>query len=151
MFNAFKKLQKRETKDIPINFAFPLLRWSSSSPKNLLVCNKLNKLFFYCKPKIILDLLGLGIKPVRFIKYPKKKKEDVSQLTVLQEIFYKKYKWSKREFNLYKTLILQHNAEDIEGLATKIGLDNKKRKILKLTVLKSVAKPKKKNKTLFNF
>jgi len=68
LIESFKNIQSGNIENIPNNQLFPLFMWNSNNPKNVSVCNFINKHFFYTQPEILKGLLSLGIdKSQRFM------------------------------------------------------------------------------------
>jgi len=125
MLEAMKKFQAGNLLEIDKNKTFPLMRWLSGSPENLLVCEKANKMFFKVKPEIILSYLYLNKKNKSFIRYPKKSKSNNEALEILRPYIKKMYQWSDRDIEKNK-IVVERLVEDekfINHINNTIGLE----------------------------
>ena len=138
MLNAMNDIKAGKVNNIPSQQLYPLLIWFSNHQNNLPVCTKINKYFFYVKPRILLGMLSLGVdKSVRFIKYPKKTKEE-EILKLLKPYIKDIYGWSINEWNynlgLIKSLI--QDKTFLVDLNKRIGFEKKECKKLGLEFAK---------------
>lgn len=124
----------------------PLMMWYSNHIDNIKAIQDLNKKFFYVNKSILNRGLLLRTKRyIKFITYPKNKKEE-NELDFLIPYVIKYYGWSEREYNLYKGLI---NLEDTDlhlELNRCFALDNKELKKLGIKQEKIQAKYEKESK-----
>lgn len=80
----------------------PLMNWFSNHEANIINIQKINKRFFYVNKKILNRQLSLKINQnIRFIKYPKKPKNE-HPYNFLIPYIQKFYSWSDKEWNFYK-------------------------------------------------
>ena len=93
------------------NMLVPVLNWFSNHKSNIKRMQAINRNFFYNSKRILSHAITLNInRNIRFIKYPKKKKEE-KELDFLIPYILKYHNWSEREYDFYKNLI---NLEDRE-------------------------------------
>jgi len=91
------------------NMLIPLVNWFSNHKLNITTMQRANRNLFYNKKSIIAHYIALNInRSVRFIKYPKTKKEP-NELDFLIPYILRYYSWSQREYEFHKDLI---NLED---------------------------------------
>lgn len=89
----------------------PLLNWFSNTRSNIIKMQDINRMFFYCGKKTLCNGIFLNVnRTVRFIKYPKKPKNE-EELVFLIPYICRYYGWSEREYEFYSHLI---NLEDEE-------------------------------------
>ena len=130
MINAFGNIMNETPNEVSDKFLYPLMIWFSGNYKNVHLCNKINKNFFWSKPKILKGMLSLGIdKGMRFIKYPKADaKEQDKKEEILKPILKGIYNYSDREYNINKKLL--YSNLDLQELNRFAGFSKKECKVL---------------------
>lgn len=152
MLNNIKALRRGDLDSVDPKTLYPILRWLSGSKTELEWCAEVNKTFWWVPPEIAKGLIYLGLRDNNpFIKYPKAtKKESDKVFDLKKSLVMQYYGWSSQEFSRNASILSNIN---FEVIADSLGIENRDRKVLGLTVTK--AKPKKKTppkgKTLFDF
>ena len=127
LLDDWKNLCAKRIDAVTPGSAFPLLRWMSGKPENLLMCANIDELFFKVPPSVVISLLSANCVG-GWIKYPKK---TPTEKNTRDDLFKEKvkqfFKWSDREFE--KNISVMQFV-DIKDIARHIGLDKKESKIL---------------------
>lgn len=131
MFNIINKLY---TKDISLfnefkpQDLFMLVRWLGQDMDNINILKRLDKFLFTIDPKHYLTLLFFGIHRkyrAPYLEYVKADKKIENQL--LKRI--QRYlKYSDREFDRVKPIVLREIRKDLKGYCSKLGLTTKESK-----------------------
>jgi len=123
MYINYKKLLGSDPKiitDVDNNKLFIINRWASFNPNNRELCEKVSRLISgKVNKKVIKSLMFLSLNK-KVPKYLKLEKED----DVLKDHLKKFYKFSEREYQIQKHLIVVDNIL-INELALKLGLNKK--------------------------
>ena len=152
MLNSFKALKEGDLGSVDSKMLFPLLRWCSGSATDLPWCATVNETFFWLPPEIAKGYLYVGLRDRNlYQKYPKSTKKETDKVFDLKKSLAKRYfGWSEQEFERNESIL---SFVDFSEIADSLGVEDKERKMLGLTVVK--AKPvkvvPKKARTLFDF
>jgi hypothetical protein len=119
--NLYQEFQKKFNGELASEeLLVPLLKWYSNYKNNILNMQKINRHFFYVDKKILNHGVFLLTSNFKFIKYPKKKKNEDDFLI---EYIKKYYGWSDREYQFYKDF-LDVDEEMINRLDRHFGFDD---------------------------
>lgn len=132
LFIEFQKLIKGEKPDVDL--LVPLLIWVSGSEKNIEMCQRINKTFFWGNRNIYIDELTLYNTLKHIIKYPKILKDDEKTKFFYDDIA-TYFNWSHLELTKNINTL---NIEELKPIIAKaFGYDQKQRKKLKLPKLEN--------------
>lgn len=103
----------------------PLMNWFSNNKYNISPMQDINRNFFWVSKPILCHSLFMRVnRSYKFIKYPKKEKEDDS-LDFLKDYVKRYYCWSDREYNFYEKFIDLNDQELINTLDRYFAFDDK--------------------------
>ena len=155
VFESFKSLKSGDIGKVDTKFIYPLLRWSSASLVDLEWCSEVNKRLFFVPPEMACKMLMAGIRDKNaFMKYPKGSKEKTDKIMELKKaLIMRYYGWSLQEFDRNSKMV---EYIDWSEVADALGLENKERKLLKLSEINTKIKKKEKKSikgqgSLFSF
>lgn len=118
----------------------PLLNWYSNHITNIRAMQSFNQHFFWADKRVLARYMCLNLnRRVKFIKYPKKKKDE-HELAFLIPYVQRLYGWSEREWKMYEKLVNLEDRELHQILNKKFALDKKELKKLGITNVKIKAK-----------
>jgi hypothetical protein len=140
---------KRVLEGYPMNeeAIVPMLRWYSNHIKNIKNIQDINTRFFYNSKTIVAHSIFLNIdRSIRFIKYPKKVKDE-NEFAFLIPYIQKLYGWSDKEYEHYRKLINLEDPELHQLLHKKFCLEKSELRKLGMTIEKVTAKFEKIQKT----
>ena len=141
MFEGYKNLIRGKWKAVDTKMTWPLTRWVSGVPEQLLETNELNKYYFALNDDS-LRLQWLSLIAKRIGKFPKalkdeKARERWDRITDSCGVL---YGWSSRECRINKDIIVSKfdDPQFLEQTAQTLAWDNKARKSFGLKPLKAI-------------
>jgi len=119
LYMEFQKIYSNQLTDVDL--LVPLMNWYSNYTGNILKMQKLNRSFFYSDKNVLNHYMVLSVnKNFKFIKYPKKTKDDEDFIVGYIKRY---YNWTDREYEFYKEFV-KVDEELIAKLDQKYGFDN---------------------------
>jgi len=155
MLNAIKRVHNQNMLKDDYKMLYPLMIWSSGNEKNFEIASKVNRMFFTCDSRILINVLSIGLKYRGFTPYMKAKKFDATKYDIVLNLLKKKYYLGTNDVIGIRKYVehLTKDKVELNKLANEFGLDNKERKKLGLDTLKmdktKMKKIEKRGKSLF--
>jgi len=132
MIDTINHLKSGNLDQIDNGKLYPVNRWMSGDVNNLDTCKDIAQTLWKLPPNIQFKRLHKHLKKFDYIKYPRPKKYDNKKLDVLKPYIKRIMKWSERDFNHNKHLVIQRMEMFNEHLNKIVGFDKRECKILGL-------------------